>query len=163
MIYHVSIETENPEKVSKAIADIWCGVASPLDRLVSGSWIAFCENDPLSAIEVFPLGTDIRRSGGTDAPWYSPYMPAAEIGSQRPSATHVALGTSRTVPEILAIIDKNGWDAKHVLRGNRFELIEMWVSDYLVVEWVPNELLEPFESTMRMTIDKVRRAEATSD
>ena len=71
MILHVSIETQNPEQVSKAIAEISNGVASPLDRLVNGSWIAICGNDPLSAIEVFPLGTDIRRSSGGDGAWNS--------------------------------------------------------------------------------------------
>jgi len=151
MILHVSIETQNPEQVSKAIAEISNGVASPLDRLVNGSWIAICGNDPLSAIEVFPLGTDIRRSSGNDSAWNSAWQRGS--APSRPTATHVALGTDLPESEVMSIISRNGWDGKKVLRGDRFGLIEMWVSDHLVVEWFTKEMRIPYETTMRRVIE----------
>jgi hypothetical protein len=151
MILHVSIETKDPEQVSKAIAEISGGVAAPLDRLVHGSWIAYCEKNPLSAIEVFPLGTDIRRSSGDDSAWNSAWK--REASPSRPTATHVALGTDLSESEVMSVISKNGWDGKHVLRGDRFGLIEMWITDHLVVEWFTKEMRIPYEATMRRAIE----------
>lgn len=151
MILHVSIETNNPEQVSKAIAEISGGTAAPLDRLVNGSWIAYCGNNPLSAIEVFPLGTDIRRSSGDDSAWNSAWTRGSAPG--RPTATHVALGTDLPQAEVMSIISRNGWDGKHVLRGDRFGLIEMWITEYLVVEWFTKEMRVPYEATMRRVIE----------
>ena len=150
MILHVSIETKDPERLGKAIAEISCGVAAPLDRLVNGSWIAYCGGNPLSAIEVFPLGTDIRRSSGNDSAWNSAWK--REPDPSRPTATHIALGTDLSNDEVLAIIKRNGWDGKHVLRGDRFGLIEMWVSDHLVVEWFTKEMRVSYEQTMRQVL-----------
>jgi hypothetical protein len=146
MILHASIEAQNPEQVSKAIAEISGGVAAPLDRLVSGSWLAFCGDDPLSAIEVFPLGTDIRRSSGGDGAWNSAWK--RETGPSRPTATHVALATDLPESEVMSIISRNGWDGKYVLRADRFGLIEMWVSEHLVVEWFTKEMRIPYEAAM---------------
>lgn len=156
MILHVSIETKNPEQLGKAIAEISGGVAAPLDRLVNGSWIVYCAGNPLSAIEVFPLGTDIRRSSGGDSAWNSAWKREAE--PSRPTATHVALGTDLAQSDVLAIIAKNGWDGKHVLRGDRFGLIEMWVSDHLVVEWFTKEMRVSYEQTMRQVLEGAHQA-----
>ena len=86
MIFHVSIEAENPGRVAGVIAEIWQGVAQPLDRLVNGAWITFSGDNHLSAIEVFPQGTDI-----TEVKGYNGFTGVAR-SLLRPTATHVALG-----------------------------------------------------------------------
>ncbi|MGQ3004032.1 MAG: hypothetical protein ACT6UH_25230 [Hydrogenophaga sp.] len=155
MIFHVSIEAQEPQRVAEAIAHIWGGVAMPLDRLVEGGWISYCGGDPLSAVEVFPLGTDIRPTAGEHAPWSS------ESNRQpRPTASHVALGSSLDEQELVRFIESNGWRAKYVTRGDRFGVMEMWVSEYLVIEWLTVDMQLRYRKTVEAMVSGTLHIEA---
>lgn len=152
MIFHVSIEADDPQRVSRVIAEIWEGVAMPLDRLVNGSWIAFWGKNPLSAVEVFPQGTNIRRSRD-DQHWFSESVPRS-----RPTATHVALGTGLTEAEVKQIAAREKWETKYVTRGDRFGVIEMWVNEDLVIEWLTADMQKRYEQSMRSNVAEAMRA-----
>ena len=143
MIFHVSIEAENPSKVARVIAEIWQGVAQPIDRLVDGAWITFCGDSRLSAIEVFPQGTDI-----TEAEGYNGFTGVAR-STLRPTATHVALAAKVPKAQIEAIAEREGWRTKVVSRGGRFEVIEMWINDYHLLEWLTPEMQAPYDNTVK--------------
>lgn len=142
MIFHVSIESEQPRRIAEIIAELWGGQAMPLDRLVDGSWIAFGE-DPASSMEVFPQGTDITEAEGDQA-WVGPLR-----SGSRPTATHVALGTKKSREEVFAIAEREGWRAKFAMRGDRFGVIEMWITDHLMIEWLTAEMQVPYQGTVR--------------
>lgn len=141
MIFHVSIEAEQPERVARAIAELWQGTAVPLDVLVEGCWTAFCGNDPLHAIEVLPQGTDITEAGYEG--WVGPRRSGA-----RATATHVALGTKLTKEAVLAVAKREGWRGKLIRRGDRFDVIEVWVNQHLVIEWMTMEMKAEYEATV---------------
>ena len=141
MIFHVSVEAENPRRVAEVVAELWQGSAAPLDRLVEGSWIAFCGHSN-SALEVFPLGTNIVEASGYK-PWLGP-----QHGRARPTATHVALGTNLAEKEVMDIAVREGWRAKYVTRGDRFGVIEIWVSEHFVMEWLTPEMQGPYSHTI---------------
>jgi hypothetical protein len=146
MIFHVSIEAEQPQQVAAAIAELWGGKVMRLDRLVEGSWIAFGA-DPLSSVEVFPQGTDITEAEG-DRPWVGPCNSGV-----RPTATHVALGTNLTREQVFAVALREGWHAKFAMRGDRFGVIEMWISRHLMIEWLTPEMQKPYARTVQGMID----------
>jgi hypothetical protein len=141
MIFHVSVEAEDPRRVAKVVAELWEGAAAPLDRLVEGGWIAFSGHSD-AALEVFPLGTDITEADGYK-PWIGP-----RHGSARPTATHVAMGTRLTDEAVLQIAAREGWRAKRVMRGDRFGVIEIWIGEHFVMEWLTPEMQAPYLKTI---------------
>ena len=143
MIFHVSIEAEQPRKVAEVIAEIWQGVAQPIDRLVDGAWIAFCGDNHLSAVEVFPQGTDITEAEGYDG------FKGVSQSRLRPTATHVALAAKLPQAQIEAIAAREGWRTKVVSRGDRFRVIEMWINDYHLLEWLTPEMQLPYDNTVQ--------------
>lgn len=152
MIFHVSIEADDPRRVAGVIAEIWEGVAMPLDRLVDGSWIAFWGKNPLSAIEVFPQGTNIRRSDDSQH-WFS-----ERVQGNRPTATHVALGTALGEARVKEIAAREKWKSKYVTRGDRFGVIEMWVNEDLVIEWLTPDMQKRYEDSMKANVAESTRA-----
>ncbi|MFE2187713.1 hypothetical protein ACWEWX_02555 [Streptomyces asiaticus] len=142
MIFHVSIEAQEPERVAKVIAELWQGSAAPLDRLVPGAWIAFCGKSALSSVEVFPCGTNITQVYG-DEPWVG-----RSDGLLRPTASHVALSTELTKDAVFKVCAREGWKAKYVVRGDRFGVIEAWVNEYLVIEWLTTEMQAAYTRTL---------------
>lgn len=152
MIFHVSIEAENPKRVASVIAEIWEGVAVPLDRLVNGSWMAFWGESPLSAIEVFPQGTNITKSTD-DTHWFSDRTPGS-----RPTASHVALGTKLTEARVREIAARENWETKYVTRGDRFGVIEMWVNENLVIEWLTVDMQKRYEKSMKSNVAGAAKA-----
>lgn len=135
MIFHVSIESENPRKVAEFVAKVWGGTAMPLDQLVKGCWLAFCGGNPLSAVEVFPQGTDIVESAGESVPYVGPLTSGV-----RPTATHVALSTNLSREEVFSLAEREGWHAKFVDQHGFFNTIEVWISKHLVIEWLTPEM-----------------------
>lgn len=141
MIFHVSIEAPHPKRLAEGVATLWQGAAAPLDRLVEGAWIAFSANGE-AALEVFPLGTDI-----TEASGYQPWTGPRHAGD-RPTATHVAMGTPLAEHDVLEIARQEGWRAKSVMRGERFGVIEVWVSEHLVMEWLTPDMQKRYMGTV---------------
>jgi hypothetical protein len=146
VIFHVSIEAEEPERVAKAIAELWQGSAQPLDPLVQGSWIAFCGDNALHAVEVFPQGTDITEAGYEG--WVGPLR-----SGLRPTASHVALGTKLTKEAVTAVAEREGWHSKQIRRGDYFSVIEVWVNKYLVIEWLTPQMSKEYDDTVRAMVN----------
>ena len=149
MIYHVSIEAEEPQRVAHMIAELWQGSALPLDELVEGCWIAFCGGDPLRAIEVVPQGTNITEAGETG--WVGP-----RGGASRPTASHVALGTNLSREAVFEIANREGWRPKIIRRADSFDVIEIWVNEHLVIEFLSPEMQAEYDTHVR----KVTMADA---
>lgn len=152
MIFHTSIEAEDPKRVASVIAEIWEGTAIPLDRLVNGSWMAFWGENPLSAIEVFPQGTNITQSSD-DTHWFS-----ERVLGDRPTASHVALGTRLSEARVREIAAREKWETKYVTRGDRFGVIEMWVNKNLVIEWLTPEMQKRYENSMKSNVAGAAKA-----
>jgi hypothetical protein len=134
MIYHMSIEADDPKHVATVLAELWNGVAAPFPPTAIGSWIAFANDDRNSAIEVYPRGTELHEAKG-DLDFYG------EPGQKRRlGPTHMAISTPLEQNAVLAIAKREGWSAKYLRRGGAFGVIEMWIEGCQMVEVLTKEM-----------------------
>jgi hypothetical protein len=134
MLFHLSIEADEPCRVATVFAEIWGGVAMPFPPVAEGSWVAFSGDERSTIIEVYPRGTELHQAeGSADAVGLS--------GPQRRhNATHFAMATNHSLETILGIAKREGWTAKYCSRGGKFGVIEMWVEGCQMVEVLTPEM-----------------------
>jgi hypothetical protein len=132
MLFHLSIEADQPQRVASVLAEIWDGVALLFPPVGVGSWMAFSGADDGTMIEVYPRGTALTE---TDAD------AVGVAGEQRRhSATHFAMSTNLTIEKVYAIAAREGWSAKYCSRGGKFGVIEIWVEGCQMIEVLTAEM-----------------------
>jgi hypothetical protein len=134
MIFHASIDAAEPLRVAEFLAALWDGTVAPFPPIARGSWIVMAGDDRGSAIEIYPLGTELVEVPGD-----------ADAGSvNRPgmhgSATHLAIATDMTREAVIALAGADGWTAKYRSRGGLFGVIEVWVEDRVMIEVLTPEM-----------------------
>ncbi|RYY28998.1 MAG: hypothetical protein EOP62_01400 [Sphingomonadales bacterium] len=134
MLFHVSTDAQNPQRVASVIAELWGGVATPFPAVIEGSWIAMAGDARNSAIEVYPAGTELVQGEG-EAGGHG------EIRSDaRGSSMHFAMATSMGMDEVNAIAEREGWVAKLCCRGAAFHVIEFWIEGTRMIEVLTPEM-----------------------
>jgi hypothetical protein len=134
MLFHLSIDADNPKHVAEVFAEIWKGRAVPFPPVAVGSWMAMAGDDRNTLIEVYPRGTELVETPG-DADG------KGVAGTPRPhSATHMAIGTQLTSEEVFGIAKREGWPAKYRKRGGAFGVIELWIEGWRMVEVLTPEM-----------------------
>lgn len=136
MIFHASIPADDPERVARVIAQLWCGRHVPFPPF-PGSFMALAFDARGSAVEVTPrrlhqipgnLEVETR-----EVPEASPY-----------GATHLAIASPLTAEQILEIGHREGWLVRHCRRGEPgemgFDLIELWLENAFLVEVLTPEM-----------------------
>jgi len=128
MIFHVSIDADDPQHVAEVIAELWDGQATPFPPVINGSWVAMAGDDRNTIIEVYPRGTElVPGDGDTDA--------YGVVGTpDRLSATHIAIATRLDASRVYTIAEREGWLAKYRKRGGAFGVIEFWVEGTRMIE-----------------------------
>ena len=145
MIFHLSIDADNPRHVASVLAEFLGGEAMPFPPVIAGSWIAVTDDGRGSAVEVYPRGTTIRMADG-DADAYG--VP----GSDGPhSPTHFAMATNMSQDEIMAIASRENWPAKYRKRGGVFGVIELWVEGTRMIEVLTPEMQREYLGGMTTT------------
>lgn len=134
MLFHLSIDCREPERVAGVLAEMWGGAAMPFPPVAQGSWLAMAGDERSTLVEVYPRGTELHIAPG-DADAVG--LPGGAGGR---SATHFAMATALDVPAILAIAEREGWPAKVCRRGNAFGVVEMWVEGDRMVEVLTPEM-----------------------
>ncbi|HLL30515.1 MAG TPA: hypothetical protein VK403_05925, partial [Allosphingosinicella sp.] len=127
MLFHISIAAERPKQAARLIAELWGGRAYPFPPVAEGSWIAMAGDERGSAIEVYPLGTELHQGEGE-----SEVRPVAGLPS-RNGPVHVAIATEFDFNEVKAIAKRFGAPAKLCSRGP-FQVIELWVEGCFLIE-----------------------------
>jgi len=64
MIFHISIEADDPERTARMMAEIWRGKAYPFPPVGKGSWVAMAGDERNSTVEVYPRGTELHEAAG---------------------------------------------------------------------------------------------------
>jgi len=141
MLFHVSIDADDPKHVAEVFAEIWKGRAIPFPPVAVGSWMALAGDDRNNLIEVYPRGTElVERPGDADSE-------GVDGGAPRPhSPTHLAIGTEMTTDEVLALAKRKGWPAKYRKRGGAFGVIELWVEGWRMIEVLTPEMQQEYLS-----------------
>jgi hypothetical protein len=139
MLFHLSIDADNPKHVAEVFAEIWKGHAIPFPPVAVGSWMALAGDERNNLIEVYPRGTElVEVPGDADAK-------GVDGDAPRPhSPTHLAIGTQLTEDQILAIAQREGWPAKYRKRGGVFGVIELWVEGWRMVEVLTPEMQQEY-------------------
>jgi hypothetical protein len=143
MLFHVSIEADNPQKVAAVLAELMGGEAMPFPPVAEGSWVAAAGDERATLIEVYPRGTEIHPSEEG----------AIGVASEqrRHNATHMALGTKLDADRVFAICKREGWTANYFRRGGAFGLIEVFVEGCQMIEVLTPEMQAEYVNVV--TID----------
>lgn len=145
MLFHLSIDAENPKHVAEVIAELWGGIATPFPPVISGSWVAMAGDARNTIVEVYPRGTQlVEGEGEADA-----YGVIGGKGGH--SATHFAMATDMDLAQVRAIGAREGWPVKYCKRGGKFGVIELWVEGNRMVEVLTPEMQAEYLETM--TVD----------
>ncbi|CAN5644675.1 hypothetical protein BH10PSE14_BH10PSE14_00760 [soil metagenome] len=146
MIFHLSIDADEPQHVAEVIAELWGGVARPFPPVMTGeSWMAMAGDDRGSAVEVYPRGTEIREAAG-DADAYG----AIGANGAR-SATHFAMATALDRAAVEAIAVREGWPVKYRKRGGIFGVLELWIEGTRMVEILTPEMQREYLGAMTVS------------
>jgi hypothetical protein len=143
MLFHLSIDADDPKHVAEVFAEIWNGRAVPFAPVAVGSWMALAGDERNNLIEVYPRGTElVEAPGDADAR-------GTDGTRQAHSATHMAIGTKRTQDDIFAIARREGWPAKYRKRGGQFGVIELWIEGWRMVEVLTPEMQQEYLGLLR--------------
>lgn len=148
MLHHVSFAAENPREVAVILADLIGGRVSRFGPW-PGGYIAWAPDAAGTAIEIYPLGTELSpHPAGGQAQFAHNYF------AQRLSPVHAAVSVDRSEDEIMQVAARAGWQATRLDRGG-FEVIEVWVENAVMLE-----VLTPAMATRYLAVVDSPRIEA---
>lgn len=138
MLFHVSIDAEDPRRVAHVIAEFWGGVAVPFHPVMAGSWMAMAQDARNTTVEVYPRGTELMAGEGDSDSF-------GRVGEARPrSSTHFAMATDMDADAVRAIAEREGWPVKYRKRGGLFGVMEMWVEGTRMIEVLTPEMQDEY-------------------
>ena len=143
MLFHISIGAERPKQAARLVAELWRGRAYPFPPVADGSWIAMAGDARGSAIEVYPLGTELHQGDG-DSP-----VRSLEGRPARNGPVHVAIATGLDVEAVKVIARRFGAPAKVCARGP-FHVIELWVEGSFMIEVLTPEMQAEYLANMHV-------------
>jgi len=142
MIFHISIDADDPPRVAAAIARLWRGEVFAFPPIAQGSLIVLAGDHRNSALEVYPRGTELHPvEGDADAE-------GRRGGAQGHGAVHFAIATHLSEEEVLALAAEEGWPAKRRKRGGMFGVIELWIENRLMVEALTPQMQAEYLASM---------------
>jgi hypothetical protein len=141
MLFHISIAAERPKQAARVIAVLMGGRAYPFPPVAEGSWIAMAGDERGTAVEVYPLGTELHPGEGPN----EVRGVVAEAAPHGP--VHAAIATDLTVEEVKATAARNGMPAKVCNRGP-FHVIEVWLEGRFLLEVLTPEMQAEYRSSM---------------
>jgi hypothetical protein len=145
MLFHLSIEADNPQRMAEFFADVWGGEAFQFPSVTPGSWVGMSGDDRGTIIEVYPRGTELHAvEGDKDAV-------GLRVAPHRHTATHMAIATAKSEADIYALCDRYGYSAKYRKRGGVFGVIEIFAEDCQMIEVLTDEMQR--EYTNAITIE----------
>lgn len=137
MIHHLSVPAADPRHVAEVLVELLDGELTEFGPL-PGGWIAWAGDDVGTAVEVYPLGTEMVPPDGSGQAGFR-HDPAASGHT----ATHATLSVQRTAEEVLALGAREGWRAVRLSRGP-FEVIELWLEGRVMLEVLTPEMAEDY-------------------
>lgn len=127
-------------------------LAEPFGGVVTGfgpypnSWIAWAGDVHGTAIEVYPVGTEMYPPDGFGQAAFR-HDPNASSAT----ATHATVSLDRTEPETLAVAEREGWRALRLPRGP-FDAIEFWIENTVKLELMTPDMSAAYRSSTPRTI-----------
>lgn len=137
MIHHLSIPAKEPLHVTKVLVELLGGVLTEFGPYPN-SYIAWVGDEYGTAIEVYPLGTEMFPDAGNGQANFrhnghaSPFV-----------ATHATVSVDRSKEDIFALAKREGWRAIDLSRGS-FRVIEFWIENHVMLEITTKEMAHEY-------------------
>jgi hypothetical protein len=143
MIHHISIDAHNPFQVASALAEIWHGKVYQF--FAPGSYLVMPFDNHGTHIVV--LQKDDGWVPGSDTE-------SALIRQIQPSnlmSMHAAISVPTTPEQIEQIGQREGWRVlpRYQGEGAPFSVIEVWVENRILFEFLPPEFVPQYLQTMQ--------------
>ncbi len=142
MLFHVSIEANDPRRVATVLAEIFGGAAAPFPPVAEGSWIALAGDDRGTAIEVYPRGTELHIAEGDGDAF------GLQGARRHNNGVHLAMATELDIERVFAIAEREGWPVKYCKRGGAFGVIEFWVEGCQMIEVLTPEMQREYVDSL---------------
>jgi hypothetical protein len=138
MIHHISFSARDPARAASVLAEVVGGTAFPFPPH-PGSFITLSGDPHGTAIEVYPLGTMMRPGEGDGDVRY-------ETGSSENGfiANHTAISVAMNEAGIKEIAEREGWRAVTCDRGGLFQVVEFWLENRVLIEFLTPEMAEAY-------------------
>lgn len=133
MIHHLSIPATDTRHVAEVLVELFDGVLTGFGPY-GDSFIAWAADDHGTAVEVYPVGTELFPP---DGPGQAQFR--SNPDSSRFVATHATISVERTVAEIQAIGEREGWRAVVLSRGPH-DVVELWIENAVMLELMTPEM-----------------------
>lgn len=156
MIFHASIPADDPERVARVLGEVLCGGYNPF-HVGRQSFMAWgpSETGAGTGIEVYPRDEVMVPGKGEDG--------MVEMGHldnpPKYGCFHMAIGTKLSRDKIIAIGKREGWRALHCNRG-RFEVVEFWVENSLMIEFLDPPMQEQYTALVSGRVKGAAKAPA---
>jgi len=136
MLFHLSIDADDPQRVAEVLAEFWGGRAMPFPPVGVGSWVATAGDDRGTMIEVYRRGTEFVESDQPNT---------TRIGAgARASATHMAIATPLDRDEATAVATRAGWPVRYFKRGGAFGVLEVWIEGWRMLEVLTPDMQQEY-------------------
>lgn len=141
MIHHFSIPARDPRHVAGVLVELFGGTLTGFGPW-RDSFIAWAGDEFGTAIEVYPLGTEMLPDPGAgQARFRSAAAPSPYV------ATHAAVSVPRSRQEILALAQREGWRAIELSRGPN-HVIEFWIENAVMLELMTPDMAADYTRAM---------------
>ena len=142
MLFHLSTDAEDPQRVATVLAEIMGGKATPFPPVAEGSWVAHANDATNTLVEVYPAGTRL-----VEGPDGTVGLPGP---ARQRSAVHFALGTRLSRDQVYAIAAREGWPVETYSRGGMFRVIELWIEGARLAEILTEEMQQEYLDAVRL-------------
>jgi hypothetical protein len=126
MISHASLPADEPQRVARFMAELIQGDLLPFPPAGPGAWIVWSKDAQIE-LQVMPRGAAF-------APGPTGAQCVGSESTRRLSEMHIALCVDRPADEILALAQREGWQAGNYERGGFFSSVEVWIENTFFIE-----------------------------
>ena len=136
-IHHYSIPVQDTRLVADVLRQLFQGSITPFGPY-QNSWIVWFGDEHGTAIELYPLGTEMFPDVGNGQANFRRNESASGF-----TATHAAISIDRSREEILTFAINNGWRALELSRGS-FNVIEFWIENRVMIELLTPDMARDY-------------------
>jgi len=150
VIHHFSIPARDPAAVARVLAELIGGRAYRFPGPLPGAAMAVSGDRHGTMIEIYPEGVVMAPGEGEEAVAYR-----AEPGARPREAFHALLSVPHGRAAIERIGTAAGWRTRFFNRAAPgrppvFNVIEVWVENRILLEVVPADMIEVYETYMQI-------------
>lgn len=134
MIHHISISAHQPQHVAQVLAQLCQGQSAPFPYH-EGSYVVLALDRHGTMIEVMPQGTKLTPTSNDFVSGTTLVRSSEDFDGY--NAFHAAISVSTPEATIHEIAARAGWYSETCDRLNHFSIIEVWIENQQLIEFLP--------------------------